>query len=60
MVKVVCDCCGQEMIRWIRVVATPQAQEQWMNVADLIKYGSARDMCEECYKDFLERTVEDV
>lgn len=60
MVKVVCDCCGQEMTRWVSVTTTPEAKEPWMNVADLLEYGSKRDMCEECYKQFLERMVKEV
>jgi hypothetical protein len=55
MVKVVCDCCGQEMTRWLHVVTTPNAKEPWMNIANLIRYGNARDLCEECYNIFLER-----
>lgn len=59
MVKVVCDCCGQEMIRWVRVVTTPNSQGPQMNIADLIRYGNGRNMCEECYNKFLERMVND-
>lgn len=57
MVEVVCDCCGQKMTRWFHVVSTPMAKEQWMNIADLIRCGDERDMCEECYNKFLKRTV---
>ena len=59
MVKVVCDCCGQEMTRWLHVVTTPKAKESWMNIVDLIKYGNERDMCEECYNKLLERMFKD-
>ena len=59
MVKVVCDCCGQEMTKWFHVVSTPMAKEQWMNIADLLRCEDERDMCEECYNKFLERIVKD-
>ena len=59
MVKVVCDCCGQAMTIWHHVVPMPKAKGQCMNIADLIRYGNGRNMCEECYNKFLERMVED-
>lgn len=59
MAKVVCDCCGQEMTRWHHVVTTPKAKGQRMNIADLIRYGNGRNVCEECYKQFLERMLKD-
>lgn len=58
MIKMICDCCGQEMTRWLHVVTTPKAKESLMNIADLIRYGNERDMCEECYNKFLKRMVE--
>jgi hypothetical protein len=30
-----------------------------MNIADSIRYGNARDLCEECYNIFLERMGKD-
>ena len=59
MIKVVCDCCGQSMVKWLHVVTTPTAKEPWINVIDLIKYGTNRDMCEECYNKFLEGMFKD-
>lgn len=53
MAKMVCNCCGQEMTRWHHVVNTPKAKGPRMNIADLIRYGNGRDMCEECYNIFL-------
>lgn len=53
MVKIVCDSCGKQMTRWLRVRTSPQAQEDWQDVGDLLKYENSKDLCEECYKQLM-------
>jgi len=52
-----CDLCGKEVGAWFSITANIDAINQIMNVYDLLKYQGSYDICEECFKSWINQKI---